>query len=316
MSNRFLSFTLIAITVLVPHGAQTQTKDCAAGQRKELVLTALDKNGNLVDGLRAEQLSVKVGNSPATISEIVFRNTAALDIAVLIDSSVSQEKVLPLEKAAAQSFIKSVPVAARDRVAVVAFSNEPKYISPLTSDFAAANAAIAQITLDIPPGYVGGGVIVSAGPPPRGLIGPGSTSLWDVIRSATAELFGAQADNRRRVVLLFTDGTDTSSSGKVNGAIEEAIKHDVAVYSIGMAGSERELSQDPLKKLSEQTGGVALFPRKKEQLETALTEVAKRLRGNYVIAYCDASSNRGKLQLEIIDPELRKTKPILAYKRY
>jgi VWFA-related protein len=316
MSNRFLSFTLIAITVLVPHGAQTQTKDCAAGQRKELVLTALDKNGNLVDGLRAEQLSVKVGNSPATISEIGFRNTAALDIALLIDSSVSQEKVLPLEKAAAQSFIKSVPVAASDRVAVVAFSNEPKYISPLTSDFAAANAAIAQITLDIPPGYVGGGVIVSAGPPPRGLIGPGSTSLWDVIRSATAELFGAQADNRRRVVLLFTDGTDTSSSGKVNGVIEEAIKHDVAVYSIGMAGSERELSQDPLKKLSEQTGGVALFPRKKEQLETALTEVAKRLRGNYVIAYCDASSNRGKLQLEIIDPELRKTKPILAYKRY
>ena len=69
-----------------------------------------------------------------------------------------------------------------------------------------------------------------------------------------------------------------------------------------------------LKKLSEPTGGIATFPRKKEAFETALTEVAKRLRSSYVIGYCGESKD--KLQLEVTDPEIQKKKPVLAYKRF
>jgi hypothetical protein len=98
--------------------------DCATQQRKELALTVLDRNGSVIDNLRAEHLSLKVGNSNATISDVLFHNNdQPLDLVVLIDASVSQEKVLPLAKAAAQGFINSVATTGRDRVAVVSFSN-------------------------------------------------------------------------------------------------------------------------------------------------------------------------------------------------
>lgn len=65
-------------------------------------------------------------------------------------------------------------------------------------------------------------------------------------------------------------------------------------------------------------GGVARFPRNhKEKFDEALTEIARHLRGNYVVGYCGSpASDRAKLQLEVVDPEIRKAKPALAYKRY
>ena len=120
-------------------------------------------------------------------------------------------------------------------------------------------------------------------------------------------------------MLLFTDGTDTSSSSKLNPAIDEASKQMLAVFSIGVAdGAPFSVDEEPLKKLSEQTGGIARFPgKKKEKLEAALTEISRHLRDSYVVGYCGGDTKaRANLQFEIVDPEMRKTKPILAYKRY
>ncbi len=184
--------------------------------------------------------------------------------------------------------------------------------------FAALNLASPAVA-QTPTGYVGHGVVLSAGPPPKAGAMPGATSLWDVVGATTGELFGATTERRRRAMLLFTDGVDTSSAGKFNNMIAEANKRDVAVFSIGLADSQfHEVDEQTLKKLSEQTGGVAEFPgKKKEQLEAALTEIARHLRGNYVVGYCGvAVKDRAKVQLEVVDPELRKAKPVLAYKRY
>jgi VWFA-related protein len=306
-----------AFNLALPHPAQTQST-CSPEQRKELVLTAVDNDGGVVDKLRAEQLSLKVGGSPATISDLIFHTKAPLDVAVLIDASVSQESVLPTAKAAARAFTSSVPTQGQDRVAVVSFSDKPYYVQALTSDFSNVATAIDQIKLEVPPGYIGGGVVVSARPPTSNSPLSGSTSLWDVVASATTELFAAKAENRRRAVLLFSDGVDTSSSDKLSTTIDEAIKRDVPIFSIGLGYSESSVEERQLKRLSEQSGGVAYFPgKKKEKLEAALNEIARRLRGNYVVGYCGgAAKDRAKIQLEIVDPELRKAKPVLAYKRY
>ena len=146
--------------------------------------------------------------------------------------------------------------------------------------------------------------------------------MWDVVSTTTTVLFGAKTEKRRRAMLLFTDGVDTvdtSSSGKFNTVVQEANKRDVVVFSIGLADSSfHEVNEQALKKLSEQTGGIAEFPgKKKERLEAALTEIARHLRGNYVVGYCGGSSkDRAKVQVEVIDPELRKAKPVLVYKRF
>jgi VWFA-related protein len=213
----------------------------------------------------------------------------------------------------------SVLSPAQDRVAVVSFSEKPNYLQVLTPDLSAAERAIDQIRFEPPPGYAGRGVVVSTNPPKAAGPVPGSTSLWDVIRSATTELFAARPDGRRRTMLLFTDGTDTSSSSKFKGAIDGANKYDLSVFIIGLADTENFLlKEEPLKKLSEQTGGIVRFPgNKKAKLEAALTEIARHFRGNYVVGYCGgAAKDQAKLQLEIVDPEIRKAKPVLAYKRY
>lgn len=309
------AFFLVPITLVALITSAHAQSNCAPQDRKELILTALDKDGNILDNLRREHLILKLGNAPATIADVAFRKEQPLDMAVLIDASVSQERVLPLAKAAAQSFVKWFATAGQDRVAIVSFSNKPNNNPELSSDVAAAVAAIDQIQLDAPPGFIGGGVVVSVGRPPRTPVLQGSTSLWDVIRTATQMVFAGKAQNRRRVMLLFTDGNDTTSTGKLNGAIEEAAKDDVAVFSIGLADPNFGIDKSALKKLSEQTGGVASFAKKKSQLEITLQEMAKRLRSSYVIGYCAGPNNKGKLQIEVIDPEIRKAKPVLAYKK-
>ena len=320
MTHQFpFSLVLIIVTAfLLAPRAQAQSKpiDCGNQQQKELILTAVDRDGSVVESLRAEHLTLKIGSSNAPISDVVFRNNdQPLDLVVLIDSSISQEKVLGLSKAAAQSFITSVATAGRDRVAILSFSNEPNNKPVLTSDLAAATAAIEQIKINIPPGYIGGGLVVSATRPTNPNVA-GSTSLWDVIGGTARALFGDNAENRRRVMLLFTDGNDTSSSSKLNAAIEDSIKHDLTIFSIGLADPMFGASESTLKKLSEQTGGTAGFPKKKEAVESALNDVAKRVRANYVIGYCGDPNNRAKLQVEVTDPEIRKAKPVLAYKRF
>ena len=302
-----------ALITAVPHETQSQSKTgCTPQPRNELVFTVVDKNGSVIENLRAEHLSLKFGKANATISDVVFRKTdQPLDLVVLIDASVSQERVLALAKAGAQSFISSVASAGRDRVAIVSFSSKPGNRPVLSSNFVDATVAIGQIKIDAPPGYVGGGVVVGTTPPRNR--GAGSTSLWDVIQSTAQALFVANAENRRRAMLVFSDGTDTASKTTLNAAIDEAIKHDMVVFSIGLADSNFSINVRELKKLSEETGGVASFPKKKEAVETALTEIAKRLSANYVVGYC--GEWKGKPQLEVADPEIRKTQPVLAYKR-
>ena len=320
LTKFYVTLSLIAfaaITLRSPVVVRAQS-NCPPEQRKQFVFSAVDKSGSVIDNIRAEHLGLRVGDAPARISEITFQPNQPLDLAVLIDASVSQEKSIAIAKAAARGFLASVPNAGRDRVAIVSFSYKPNYLQMLTTDLSGIAAAIDRVVVDVPPGYVGGGVVVGKVGQPTPVLLPGSTSLWDVVGVATSELFGPKTD-RLPLVLLFTDGYDTSSSDKLKTIIDEAIKNDIVMYSIGvpdaMSGS---VDEQALKKLSEQTGGIAEFPgKKKEKLEAALNEIARRMRGNYVVGYCGgAAKDRAKLQLEVVDPEMRKAKPVLAYKRY
>ena len=317
---KHLFFGLIIYAALItsaPHAIQSQTQSaCGTQQRKELVVTVVDPNQSIIDSLRAEHFTLKVGNANATISDVTFQmNKQPLDVVLLIDASVSQEKVLPLAKALAKSFIDALAKAGPNRVAVVSFSDRPTRNPVFTSDVAAANQAVEQIEIDGPPGYFGGGVVISTRPP-KNRVMPGATSLWDVIQFTAQTLFDAKPENRRRAMLLFSDGNDTSSSSKFNAAIEDAIKHDVAVFSIGLGDPNSGLNEQDLKKLSEQTGGIARFPKNKEALEATLDAIAQQLHANYVIGYCGEVNSREKLRVEITWPDMRKIKPQLAYKRF
>jgi len=290
----FVALSLIAFATITIAQAQST---CSPEQRKEFILTAVDKDGTVIEKLRPEHLSLKVGGAPATIADIVFQTNTPLDLAVVIDASISQAEVLPTTKAAARRFVASFPTPGQDRVALVSFSDKPNYLQVMSADFSRVATLIDQIDIDRPANFPSQGVLAGS-TPPKMVAMPGSTSLWDVLRTATTELFGNQTEKHRRAMLLFTDGLDTSSSGKLNAIIDEAIKREVAVFSIGLIDWKfEEPDEFSLKSLSEKTGGIAKFPgKKKEKLEAALTEIGRRLRDNYVVGYCGgAAKDRAKL---------------------
>lgn len=67
LTKLFITLSLIAFGAITLAHAQST---CAPEQRKELVLTAVDKEGKVIENFRAQDLSLKVGGAPATIAPV------------------------------------------------------------------------------------------------------------------------------------------------------------------------------------------------------------------------------------------------------
>jgi hypothetical protein len=120
-----------------------------------------------------------------------------LSLAILIDTSASQERTLPEEKAAAKSFIESVVRPSKDEVSIISFTGEATLEQGMTNNVARLQRAIDNVKFVPPSGYVGGGVVV--GTPPisgRGQMIQGSTAIWDAIWVTSDEVLGPAPKKR------------------------------------------------------------------------------------------------------------------------
>src|SRR4030095_9389817 len=125
------------------------------------------------------------------------------------------------------------------------------------------------------------------GTPPINNSGVGSTAMFDSIFSVSSELLRREAG--RRVIILVTDGQDTSSSVKMKEAIERTWRSEIIVYSIGIGGP-MGVDSGTLKKIAAETGGRAFFPRNSGDLDTAYAQIDEDLRSQYILAYTPANS--------------------------
>ena len=75
---------IVAFNLAVSPAVAQRQSACTPEQRKLLILTAAHKDGNVIDNLRAEHLSLKVGNTPATVSDIAFHARLPIDLAEVI----------------------------------------------------------------------------------------------------------------------------------------------------------------------------------------------------------------------------------------
>ncbi|HZG53450.1 MAG TPA: hypothetical protein VEZ40_15065, partial [Pyrinomonadaceae bacterium] len=120
---------------------------------------------------------------------------------------------------------------------------------------------------------------------------------------------------------LLTDGQDTSSRIKKDEAIKRLLKNGVAVYAVGLGDvkSFGEVDKSALRSLAERTGGLAFFPRQREELLTALTRIERGLYGQRFISYKPAPKHPQatfhELKIEIVNPALRRQGVRLAYPR-
>jgi VWFA-related protein len=181
--------------------------------------------------------------------------------------------------------------------------------------------AIDRVEFVPPSGYVGGGVVVGGTPPisDTNQILAGATAIWDAVWASSNELLAISADNTRRTLILLTDGYDTISQVKDHEAIERAQKADALIYAIGIGDSyQGGVDEKALKKITEQTGGRAYFPRNESELRSAFAQIQRDLREQYLIAYSPSNKARDgsyrRIQIDVTNPEFRKLKLKLNYR--
>jgi Ca-activated chloride channel family protein len=288
-----------------------------------IFFTAADRNKRFVSDLKKEQIRVTEDGQPQEIFTFQRNIDLPLSVAILIDTSQSEERTLPDEKAAARAFLESIMRPDKDEASVVSFTGEVTLEQGFTGNIDRLRRAIDRIEFVPPAGYIGRGVVVNQPTTPpisdTNQMLAGSTALWDAVWATSNELLSDSADNTRRAMILLTDGVDTISQVKMHEAIERAQKADALIYAIGIGDSYHGgVDRGSLKKLAERTGGRAYFPESESELRAAFEQIQRDLREQYLVAYSPLNKARDgsyrRIQIEIIDPELRKANLKLNYR--
>src|SRR6266481_942194 len=286
-----------------------------------ILFTAADKQKRFVTNLQREDIRVLEDGVRQEIFTFQQNVDLPLSLAILIDTSGSEERTLPEEKAAARSFLETVVRANKDEAAIVSFTGEVTLEQGLTGNIGRLRRAIDEVRFVPPAGYIGGGVVVGGTPPISGTQQTlaGSTAIWDAIWATSNELLSDSAEHTRRAIILLTDGEDTISQVRMQEAINRALKADALIYAIGIGDRYQfGINESALKKITESTGGRAYFPRNERELRDSFTQIQNDMREQYLVAYSSSNKARDglyrRVAIEIVNPETRKENLRLNYR--
>lgn len=277
-----------------------------------IFFTAADKNRRFIGDLKSDDIRILEDGKPQEIFTFQQNIDLPLSIAILIDTSASEERTLPDEKAAARSFLENVLRPTKDEAAVVSFTGETTLEQGFTGSVDRLRRAIDRVEFVPPSGYIGGGVVVNGTPPISGTNQSlaGSTAIWDAVWATSEELISDSAEHSRRAIILLTDGDDTSSRMKMHEAVERAQKADALIYAIGIGDRYTfNVNEGALKKITEQTGGRAYFPQNERDLRDAFAQIQRDLREQYLVAYSPSNKARDgsyrRVEIQVVKPDLR-----------
>jgi Ca-activated chloride channel homolog len=241
-----------------------------------------DKKNRYINELTKDDLEILEDNKPQQVFSFTRQTDLPITIAMLIDISGSQEYTLSEEKEAGLRFFQKVLRPKKDLGAVVTFEHESVLVQDLTDNIQKLERAIRDVEISIVPGSTSPGM-PPAGTPPINPTGAGSTAMFDSIYSVSSDLLRREAG--RRVIILLTDGNDTSSRVKMREAIERTWRSEIIVYSIGIADPRVGINKGDLKKIAAETGGRAFFPGNFEDLDRAFAQIDEDLRSQYIVSY-------------------------------
>lgn len=211
-----------------------------------LLATVRDKKGNIVRDLTKDDFALEQDGKPQTITYFAKESDLPLTLGLLVDTSMSQRRVLDQERAASRTFLDQVLRVDKDKAFVIQFDREVTLLQDLTSSRQKLQAAIDQIAAPQfsqggSGGSSGGGGGTSGGSGGGGGrgshgYGGGGTLLYDAVFLASDELMKKQQG--RKAVILLTDGVDHGSKETLAEAIATAQRADTLVYCILFADKE------------------------------------------------------------------------------
>ena len=238
--------------------------------------TVVDPSGRLVPDLEQADFTILDNGKPADVS--LFSNESQpFTAVVMLDTSASMTANLKLLNRAAEQFLlRLLPV---DRAQVGAFNDKIQLSGTFTNNRDELIGALNDLYFGNP------------------------TRLNDGI---AAGLDALQGIDGRRVVLVFTDGEDTSSRIGFKTVLERARDEEVMVYSIGLESEYfngmRVVKSRPsrdLRKISDETGGGYFELLKTAELAPTFSRVAQELRSQYLIGFAPAALDGKVHKLEV-----------------
>ena len=253
--------TLIAIAVLsfatLSFTAVAQSADAGAGQTKNpsiaaansadepattlsvkvkvvnVLATVRDKHGKIVNGLTKNDFTLTEDGRPQSLKYFARETDLPLTLGMLVDTSMSQRRVLSEERDASESFLAQVLREEQDKAFVIHFDHEVELLQDLTASHEQLRTALESLqTPEFTRTSNGGG---GSGGPGSGQ-GRGSgrrgggTLLYDAVYLASNEMMLKQPG--RKAVIVLSDGVDMGSKESLETAIESAQRSNTIVYSI------------------------------------------------------------------------------------
>jgi VWFA-related protein len=212
-----------------------------------VLATVRDKHGQIVNNLTKDDFKLAQDGQPQSIRYFNKETDLPLSLGLLVDTSMSQRRVLDQERTASYSFLNNLMRPDdKDKAFVIHFDWDTELLQDLTSSRPKLEAALDK--LDNPqfaPGYGGGGGSGGGGSSGGGgggrgggggHHGGGGTTLYDAVFLASDEV--TRKLQGRKALIILSDGVDTGSKVSLDRAIETAQRANTLVYSILYADPE------------------------------------------------------------------------------
>lgn len=253
-----------------------------------LFATVRDAQGRVVKDLTKDDFTLEEDGRPQVIRYFSKESGLPLTLGLLIDTSISQKRVLAEERTASLNFLMQVLRPEQDRAFVIHFDREVELLQDLTSSRERLDEALARLQVPtLAPRKHGG--------PQLGLFALAGTDLYDSILLASDDILRKQPG--RKALILITDGVDNGSKIDLSDAVQSAQRADAMVYSILFADRDAydgtfatAAGKQALQRMSRETGGVFFEVSKTEPLAAIYAQLEEELRNQYSIGYTPHTS--------------------------
>jgi Ca-activated chloride channel family protein len=249
----------------IVQNVRTRGLDYAANTTVQAVQVTVSvlQGGRFVSGLPQSAFTIQEDGRSQTVNGFVAED-GPLELVVAVDISGSMKEALPTVKKAVQAFLAAVPP--NNYVTVLAFNEEVFEVSRRAMGAAERSKAIDELEAW------------------------GTTVLHDAIMRGL-DVLDEQAG--RKALVLFTDGEDRGSNSALAEVERRLEGSDATLYMVGQGrGTSAESLKRLMERLSEPTGGRALFTDRLDELSEAFQSLLEELRHQYLLGY--QSTNAAK----------------------
>ena len=229
-----------------------------------VLVSVLDEKNRPAPDLPREAFHLFEEGVGQKIDKFESETSQPLDLAIMIDSSLSAHKEISFEQEAAAHFIRQV-LRPGDRLAVFAFDENVTQVAAFSDIVADLQAAVRRI--------------------PAGA----GTSIYDAVLLGSRSL-ESRGDDRRRVIILVTDAGETTSTSDFDVARKEAVRANALLYTIVIRPAKSESGRNTagehaLETMTDTTGGAMFYPDTPQELGAIFDRIDRELRTQYLLAY-------------------------------